>query len=70
MLDMWVLVPKLHSERVNSPRQRSAIVDCRSPADLPRTLISSRRPDRMTGYDLTFSAPIGVTLPFTPRSRR
>ncbi len=65
------LVPKLHSERVNRYRQRSArSVDRRSPTDLPRSLISSRGPDRMTGYDLTFSAPIAVSLLFTPRSRR
>jgi hypothetical protein len=65
------LVPKLHFERVNCYRQRSArSVDRRSPTDLPRSLISSRGPDRMTGYDLRFSAPIGVLLLFTPRSRR
>jgi conjugative relaxase-like TrwC/TraI family protein len=41
-----------------------AVLDARSPVDPQRSLISHRRPDRLPGYDLTFSAPKGVSLLF------
>jgi conjugative relaxase-like TrwC/TraI family protein len=42
----------------------TAVLDGRSPADPQRSLLSLRRPDRLPGYDLTFSAPKGVSLLF------
>jgi conjugative relaxase-like TrwC/TraI family protein len=46
------------------PDALRAVLDARSPADRQRSLISHRRPDRLPGYDLTFSAPKGVSLLF------
>ncbi len=40
------------------------MLDGRPQADPDRSLISHRRPDRLPGYDLTFSAPKGVSLLF------
>ncbi len=51
------------SGRVGADALR-AVLDGRSPADPQRSLISHRRPDRLPGYDLTFSAPKGVSLLF------
>jgi conjugative relaxase-like TrwC/TraI family protein len=42
----------------------TAVLDGRSPADPQRSLLALRRPDRLPGYDLTFSAPKGVSLLF------
>jgi conjugative relaxase-like TrwC/TraI family protein len=42
----------------------TAVLDGRSPVDPQRSLLSLRRPDRLPGYDLTFSAPKGVSLLF------
>ncbi len=42
----------------------TAVLDGRSPTDPQRSLLSLRRPDRLPGYDLTFSAPKGVSLLF------
>jgi len=42
----------------------TAVLDGRSPAEPQRSLLSLRRPDRLPGYDLTFSAPKGVSLLF------
>jgi conjugative relaxase-like TrwC/TraI family protein len=42
----------------------TAVLDGRSPAAPQRSLLSLRRPDRLPGYDLTFSAPKGVSLLF------
>jgi conjugative relaxase-like TrwC/TraI family protein len=42
----------------------TAVLDARLPADPQRSLISHRRADRLPGYDLTFSAPKGVSLLF------
>ena len=41
-----------------------AVLDGRSPIDPRRSLLALRRPDRLPGYDLTFSAPKGVSPPF------
>jgi conjugative relaxase-like TrwC/TraI family protein len=46
------------------PDQLRAVLDGRSPADPQRSLLSHRRADRLPGYDLTFSAPKGVSLQF------
>jgi conjugative relaxase-like TrwC/TraI family protein len=51
------------SGRVDAEALR-AVLDARSPADPQRSLIWHRRPDRLPGYDLTFSAPKGVSLLF------
>jgi conjugative relaxase-like TrwC/TraI family protein len=42
----------------------TAVLAARSPAEPQRSLIWHRRPDRLPGYDLTFSAPKGVSLLF------
>jgi conjugative relaxase-like TrwC/TraI family protein len=42
----------------------TAVLDGRSPADPQRSLLLLRREDRLPGYDLTFSAPKGVSLLF------
>jgi len=42
----------------------SAVLDGRSPGDPQRSLLWFRRADRLPGYDLTFSAPKGVSLLF------
>ena len=42
----------------------TAVLDGRSPSDRQGSLLSLRRPDRLPGYDLTFSAPKGVSLLF------
>jgi conjugative relaxase-like TrwC/TraI family protein len=47
-----------------SAESLQAVLDGRSPADPQRSLIWHRRPDRLPGYDLTFSAPKGVSLLF------
>jgi conjugative relaxase-like TrwC/TraI family protein len=51
------------SGRVGAEELR-AVLDGRSPTEPQRSLISHRRPDRLPGYDLTFSAPKGVSLLF------
>ncbi len=51
------------SGRVGADSLR-AVLDGRSPTDPQRSLITHRRPDRLPGYDLTFSAPKGVSLLF------
>jgi conjugative relaxase-like TrwC/TraI family protein len=42
----------------------TAVLDGRSPAQPRRSLLWHRRSDRLPGYDLTFSAPKGVSLLF------
>jgi conjugative relaxase-like TrwC/TraI family protein len=42
----------------------AGVLDARSPTNPQRSLIWHRRPDRLPGYDLTFSAPKGVSLLF------
>jgi len=51
------------SGRVDADALR-AVLDGRSPTDPQRSLLAFRRPDRLPGYDLTFSAPKGVSLLF------
>jgi conjugative relaxase-like TrwC/TraI family protein len=51
------------SGRVDAEALR-AVLDGRTPAEPERSLIWHRRPDRLPGYDLTFSAPKGVSLLF------
>src|SRR5512144_326072 len=41
-----------------------AVLDARDPANPQRSLIICRRSYRVPGYDLTFSAPKGVSLLF------
>ena len=50
------------SGRVDAERLR-AVLDARHPAT-KATLITQRRPDRVPGFDLTFSAPKGASLLF------
>ena len=48
------------SGRVDADALR-AVLDGRLPFDRQRSLLALRRPDRLPGYDLTFSAPKGVS---------
>ena len=48
--------------RVDAERLR-AVLDARHPTNMT-SLIKQRRPDRVPGFDLTFSAPKGVSLLF------